>query len=116
MDFLGISCASFCLVHCLVFPMLSIIPIGFSDNHWIDVFFACIGLFVVSKIVLSSTSSKVKFILTASISLIVIGVVLEIVLNIDSKLLIIGGVGMIFGHLLNYKKMKNKNQIKFNTH
>jgi hypothetical protein len=103
LDILGISSASLCLVHCLIFPVLSIIPIGFSHNHWIDVFFACIGMFVVCKITMSSAIKKVKIILIFSIAAVVIGVVLEIIWNLDTSLVLIGGVGMIVGHLVNYK-------------
>jgi hypothetical protein len=103
LDILGISSASLCLIHCLIFPILSIIPLGFSDTHWIDIFFACIGMFVVSKIVMSKTSKKVKFILASSITIIIIGVVLEIIWKIKTQMILIGGIGMIIGHLLNYK-------------
>ena len=58
LDILGISTASLCLVHCLLFPLLSLIPLGFLDYHWIDIFFAYIGMFVVSKIVMSATSQQ----------------------------------------------------------
>jgi hypothetical protein len=87
----------------LVFPILSIIPFGFSDTHWIDIFFACIGMFVVSKIMMSKTSKKVKFVLASSITIVIIGVVLEIIWKIKTQMILIGGIGMIIGHLLNYK-------------
>lgn len=103
LDILGISTASLCLVHCLLFPILSIIPLGFSETHWIDIFFACIGMFVVSKIVMSKTDKKVKIILTTSITAVIIGVALEIIWDIDTQMILIGGIGMIIGHLLNYK-------------
>jgi hypothetical protein len=103
LNILGISSASLCLVHCLLFPILSIIPLGFSNNHWIDVFFACIGMFVVSKIVMSKTSKKIKLVLFVSIIIVIIGVVLEIIWDINTKMVLIGGIGMIIGHLLNYK-------------
>jgi hypothetical protein len=103
LDILGISSGGLCLFHCLIFPVLSIIPIRFSDNHWIDVFFACIGIVVVSKIVRKGAVNKVKLILIFSISVVIIGVVLEIMQNLDTALVLIGGVGMIVGHLVNYK-------------
>lgn len=104
LDILGISSAGLCLVHCLIFPILSIIPLGFSETHWIDIFFVCIGMFVVSKIVMSKTSKKVKIILATSITIVIIGVVLEIIWKINSKMILMGGVGMIIGHSLNYKR------------
>lgn len=107
LDVLGISSASLCLLHCFVFPILSFIPLKFSDNHWIDVFFACIGMFVVSKIAMSHAIKKVKLILILSITTVLIGVILEILWNLNTPLLLIGGCGMIVGHCLNYKWHSN---------
>lgn len=103
LDILGISSASLCLIHCLLFPILSIIPFGFSHSHWIDVFFTCIGIFVVSKIIKTKTTKKIKIILVTSITTITIGVTLETILNIENKMILIGGIGMIIGHFLNFK-------------
>lgn len=105
-DILGISSASLCLLHCIIFPILTIIPFGFSDNIFIDSLFACIGMFVVSKILMSNASKIVKYILGISISIIVINVVTEMVFNINLKLLFVGGIGMILGHYLNFKNHK----------
>lgn len=44
LNILGISSPSLCFIHCFIFPILSIIPLGYSNNLWIDVFFACIGM------------------------------------------------------------------------
>lgn len=107
LDILGISSAGLCLVHCLIFPVLSIIPMGFSHNHWIDVFFACIGMFVVSKILLSHTSRLVKVILSISILTIITGVTIELLFEIATPMVLIGGVGMIIGHLFNFKTHKH---------
>lgn len=107
LDILGISSASLCLVHCLVFPILSIIPLKFSDNHWIDVFFACIGMFVVSKIIRNNTSKLVKTILFLAILIIITGVVIELLCATNTPLVIIGGLGMIVGHVLNFNTHKH---------
>lgn len=103
LDILGISSATICMAHCLIFPLLTIIPLGLLHNQWIDIAFACIGMFVVSKIILSNTLIKVKIILGISIILIVIGVILELLINVDYYLILIGGCGMIIGHILNFK-------------
>lgn len=103
LNILEISSPSLCLIHCFIFPILSIIPLGYSNNLWIDVFFACIGMFVVSKIARSKTTKIVKLILITSISVVITGVVLEIIWKINTQMVFIGGVGMIIGHLLNYK-------------
>ncbi|MCW2119311.1 MerC domain-containing protein [Flavobacterium sp. 7A] len=106
-DILGISTATLCLIHCMIFPLLTILPIGLSDNCIIDVLFAMIGLVIVSKIVMSNASKQIKIILAGSMLLVVTNVVLEAVFNIHSALLFIGGFGMIIGHFLNFKAHRN---------
>lgn len=100
-DILGISSASICLVHCLIFPLLTILPIGLIHNHFIDLIFATIGLFAIVKIVKNSTLI-VAVLLTVSMALIWISVLTEIFLDIHLDLIFIGGIGMIIGHFLNY--------------
>ncbi|MEZ0131261.1 hypothetical protein AB9T88_16415 [Flavobacterium sp. LBUM151] len=50
-DILGISSATVCLVHCLVFPLITILPLGLIHNPFIDLFFAVIGSIAVFKII-----------------------------------------------------------------
>jgi len=102
-DILGISSATLCIIHCIVFPILTIIPFGFSDNAFIDLLFACIGMLVVSKVLMSNATKKVKYILGISILIIISSVLLEVFLRWHSNLILIGGLGMIVGHYLNYK-------------
>lgn len=108
LDILGISSATICMAHCLIFPLLTIIPLGLLHNQWIDIAFACIGMFVVSKIILSDALFKVKLILSLSIVLIIIGVSLELILGVDYYLILIGGFGMITGHVLNFRNSTEK--------
>lgn len=107
LDILGISSAAICLAHCLLFPILTVIPFGFIHNEYVDTAFACIGMFVVSKIILSNTAMNIKIILGSSIILVIIGVFIEILFNNDSWLILMGGLGMIIGHVLNFKNCKN---------
>ena len=107
-DILGISSATICLVHCLVFPLLTILPLGLSHNPIIDLLFATIGLFAILKIIKKS-SLLISAILIISMALIWISVVTELFLDIHLDLIFIGGIGMIIGHLLNYKMHKNSN-------
>lgn len=102
-DILGVTSASLCLLHCIIFPILTIIPFGFSDNIFIDSLFAGIGMFVVSKILMSNASKTVKYILGISIGIIILNVVLEMVFNICLGLISVGGIGMIVGHFLNFR-------------
>lgn len=104
-DILGISSATICLVHCLVFPLLTILPLGLSHNPYIDVIFATIGLFAILKIIKKSNLFVVS-ILIISMALIWISVLSELFLDIHLDLIFIGGIGMIIGHLLNYRNHK----------
>ena len=107
-DILGIFSASVCLVHCLIFPLLTILPMGLNHNPFIDLVFAVIGLFAILKIVKIS-NLLVSAILIISMTLILINLLIEIILDIHLDLIFIGGIGMIIGHLLNYKSHINKN-------
>jgi hypothetical protein len=100
-DILGISSASICLVHCLIFPLLTILPIGLIHNPFIDLMFATIGLFAIVKILKKSTL-LISTLLTLSMALIWISVLTELFLDIHLDLIFIGGIGMIIGHFLNY--------------
>lgn len=106
-DILGISSATICLVHCLIFPLLTIVPLGLSHNPFIDLLFATTGLFAILKIIKKS-GLMVTSILIVSMALIWISVLTEILLDIHLDLIFIGGIGMIVGHLLNYKSHKVK--------
>jgi len=107
-DILGISSATICLVHCLVFPLLTILPLGISHNPFIDLFFATMGLFAILKII-NKSSLLISTVLIISMALIWISVLAEVFLDIHLDLIFVGGIGMIIGHLLNYKMHKNNN-------
>jgi hypothetical protein len=107
-DILGISSATICLVHCLLFPLLTILPLGLSHSPFIDLLFATVGLFSVTKIIKKS-GLLIAAILIVSMALIWISILTEIILEIHCDLIFPGGIGMIIGHLLNYKTHKSKN-------
>jgi hypothetical protein len=107
LDILGISSATLCLIHCLVFPLISIIPIGISHNHWVDLFFALLGLFAVVKILKTCTPFYIKSILLISITIIIGSILITIFFHHHSFFLYLGGLGMIIGHLLNFNFHKH---------
>lgn len=106
-DYIGISSATLCLIHCLVFPLFAIIPVGISHNHWIDLLFASIGLYAVVKIVKTNTKNYIKLILLISIIMILANIIYTIITHEHTKIIYLGGVGMIIGHLLNFKNHKH---------
>lgn len=107
-DVLGISSATICLVHCLIFPLLTILPLGLSHNPIIDLLFASIGLFAILKII-KKTSLLVSSILVVSIALIWIGILIDLFFEIHLDLIYFGGIGMIIGHLINYILHRKQN-------
>jgi len=107
-DILGISSATICLVHCLIFPLLTILPLGLSHNPVIDLVFASTGLIAILKITKKS-SLLVSSILIVSMSLIWISILSELFLEIHLDLIYFGGIGMIIGHLINYKLHRKQN-------
>lgn len=106
-DILGISSATICLAHCLIFPLLAIMPLGLSHNPFVDLFFVVIGLYAVLKII-KKTNLLVSVILIVSLILIWINVLTEIFLEIHLNVIFIGGAGMIVGHFLNYRAHKKQ--------
>ncbi|RYJ53360.1 MerC family mercury resistance protein [Flavobacterium petrolei] len=106
MDILGISSAGLCLLHCLIFPLLSILPLGLSHNPYIDLAFATVGLWAVLNIIKKASLIVVVLLLT-SITLILLSAFIDIFLDYHTNLLIVGGIGMILGHLINYSNHKN---------
>ncbi len=107
-DILGISSATICMVHCLIFPIVTILPIGLSHNPFIDLLFALIGFYAIFKIIKNSTLLAAS-ILTISLALIWISVLTEIIFDTHLDLIFLGGMGMIAGHVINYKSHKNRN-------
>jgi hypothetical protein len=106
-DILGLSTATICLVHCLIFPLLTILPFGLNHNPVIDLLFALIGVFAIFKIIKKS-SVLVSSILVVSMSLIWISILVEMLFETHIDLIYFGGIGIIIGHLLNYKLHKKQ--------
>ncbi|WP_417939023.1 MerC domain-containing protein [Flavobacterium sp. RS13.1] len=106
-DILGVSAAAVCLIHCLILPFLAILPLGLNHHPVIDLLFASIGVFVIFKIIKKS-SVLVSSILVVSMSLIWISILSEMLFDIHIDFIYFGGIGMIIGHLLNYKLHKKQ--------
>jgi hypothetical protein len=104
-DILGISSATLCLIHCVVFPLIVVIPLGFSHNPYIDLLFALLGLWAVLRVVKTARKS-VSIVLIVSITLILGSVLMDVFFNFHSNLIFIGGIGMVVGHLVNFMNHK----------
>lgn len=106
MDILGISTAGLCLLHCLIFPLLTILPLGLLHNPYIDLTFAAVGLWAVVNII-KKASLLVTLLLLSSITLLLLSVFIDIFLDYHTNLVLFGGIGMILGHLINYSNHKH---------
>ena len=101
-DILGISSATLCLIHCLFVPLLTFLPLGQTHNPFIDLVFSVIGLIAVIKVI-KTAKLPVLIILCLSISLIIVDVLATLILDFHTNVMILGGIGMIIGHAINYK-------------
>jgi hypothetical protein len=107
-DILGISSATLCLIHCIFFPLLTVIPLGLSHNPYVDLLFALLGLWAVLRVV-KTASKSVTILLLVSVALIFASVLMDVFFHFHSNLIFIGGIGMVIGHLVNLRNRKDHN-------
>jgi len=106
-DLLGISAAVLCLIHCLLFPVLMIIPFGFAYDAYIDLGFLLIGTAVVYNVTRGITSKSLKIAFWSAIGLIAMSVLLHILLHVHNPLIYVGAAVLITAHLINFKNHKH---------
>jgi hypothetical protein len=75
---------------------------------WVDILFGSIALLTTSKILMSQSAKSVKVILGISIVIVLMSVMIEIVLHTHFEGMLIGGIGLIIGHSINYKHHNQK--------
>jgi hypothetical protein len=107
LDAVGISAAVLCLIHCVVFPLLMIIPLGISHNPYIDLAFLIIGAVVVYRVTKNIASSWIKLLFWSSIILISISVLADLIFEIHIPLIYVGAAGLITGHIINFRNHKH---------
>lgn len=107
LDIIGISAVVLCLIHCLLFPLLMIIPIGISHNPYIDLSFLIISAVVVFRITRQIRSKKLRYLFWISIGLISVSVFADILFEVHLPLIYVGAVGLIVGHLINFRLHKH---------
>lgn len=107
LDILGASAAFICLIHCVAFPILMIIPLGISHNAYIDLFFFIIGAIIVFRITKKVEKPWFRWLFWASIFTIGISVGLDLLFHFHSELILAGALGLITAHLLNFKNHKH---------
>lgn len=107
LDAVGISAAVLCLIHCIVFPLLLIVPFGISHNPYIDLAFLFIGAVVVFRITKKMESRWLKFLFRISLSLIFISILTDLLYEVHLPLIYVGAAGLITGHIINFKNHKH---------
>lgn len=107
LDAIGISAAVLCLIHCIIFPLLMIIPLGISHNPYIDLAFLVIGAVVVYRVTKNMTNLWLKLMFCVSILMISISVVTDLLFEIHTPLIYIGAAGLIIAHIVNFKNHKH---------
>jgi hypothetical protein len=103
LDTVGISAAVLCLIHCIVFPLLMILPLGITHNHYIDLLFLLIGAVVVVRVTRKMKMLWLKLLFWLSILLIAVSVFADMVFEVHLPLIYIGAVGLIGGHIFNFR-------------
>ncbi|MCS4305458.1 MULTISPECIES: MerC domain-containing protein [Chryseobacterium] len=107
LDAVGISAAVLCLIHCIVFPLLLIIPLGISHNPYIDLTFLLIGTFVVYRQTRHMTNHWLSILFWGSIGLIAVSILTDFIFEIHLPLIYAGAAGLITAHFINLKKHKH---------
>ncbi|WP_426478678.1 MerC domain-containing protein [Chryseobacterium sp. CBSDS_008] len=107
LDAVGISAAVLCLIHCIVFPLLLIVPLGIAHDPYIDLAFLCMGAIVVFRVTKKMENRRLKLLFWISVSLIFISVLTDLLFEIHSPLIYLGAAGLITGHIINFKNHKH---------
>ena len=107
LDAVGISAAVLCLIHCIVFPLLLIVPLGISHNPYIDLVFLFIGAVVVFRITKKIEKQWLKCLGGVSLALIFISILADFLFEVHLPLIYMGAAGLITGHLITFKNHKH---------
>lgn len=107
LDIIGFWAAFLCLIHCLVFPLLVIIPMGVSHNPYIDLVFLIVGAVVVKRVTKNMESKTLKLMFWTAIVLIAVSVLMDLLFHFHSPLIYIGAVLLIIAHILNFRRHRH---------
>ncbi|WP_294284385.1 MerC domain-containing protein [uncultured Chryseobacterium sp.] len=107
LDVVGISAAILCLIHCVAFPLLMIVPLGISHNPFIDLAFLVTGAIVVYRISKKTQIKWLKALFAVSLLLISVSVFADMIFEVHLPLMYFGAAGLIAGHLINFNHHKH---------
>lgn len=108
-DVLGISAASLCLIHCMVFPVVVLFG-GAVHEHthetwsYFDFFFLAIGLIAVYYSTRSSCSKSTRLAMWGTYATLTLAILFRNQLHALEYLAYIASLGLIISHLYNMYK------------
>lgn len=106
-DLIGITSSALCLLHCSILPLIMVIPVGISHNIYIDLVFLTIGTYPIYKILKNNINIYIKTLITTSFMLMFLSIIIEHFFHIHLYLIHIGSIGLILGHIINFKHHKH---------
>lgn len=107
LDTIGISAATLCLLHCIVFPLLMVLPFGITHSGLIDLLFLVIGILIVYSLSKRTSNQLLLFLFWLSLAFISVSVFADLFFEIHLPFIYIGAVGLIIGHIINFKNHKH---------
>lgn len=107
LDLLGFSAAGLCFIHCLIFPLLMILPIGLVHNVYIDLGFFLIGAWIVFRITRRMQAHWLQWLFWSAIVCIGFSVFTDLLFHIHLPLIHIGAVLLMSAHMIHFRKHKN---------
>lgn len=106
-DKLGITNGILCLIHCLAFPFLLTLNIGFLSSPILSFLFIGISFLSIYKVTLGKIKKKISVFLWVSFFGLISAILLEEVSAIFEYLVYFFSISIVAGHLFNvFKKHK----------
>ena len=106
-DWIGISSASLCVVHCLATPLLVSLSGFFIFWHEFSLLFLAISAYAVYKSARHSTFKPIQFMLWGSIVVLAAAILLEEQYEWAHELSYVASIGLIGGHIWNMYRCKS---------
>lgn len=108
-DKLGITNALLCLIHCLAFPFLLTLNIGFLSNPILSFLFIGISFLSIYKVTKGKIKEKISVFLWVSFLGLISSILLEEVSEVFEYLVYFFSISIVAGHLYNvFERRKNK--------
>lgn len=107
-DALGVFSAGMCMIHCLVFPLFTLLPLEKTHNFWVDAILGGLSIGLAIKAMKKTNLVSVRLLFLVSILLLVFGLVIEGITLQHAQGLFWGGGGLIIAHCIHFKTHKHE--------